>query len=258
MQTDFTNKVALVTGGGIGIGRATCLAFASEGAKVVVVDIKPETGEETVNIIKAVGGEAIFIRADVSKEADVEGYVKGALEVFGRIDMFFNNAGIEGALKPVVEYPVEMFDHVMSVNVRGVFLGLKYVLPVMIAQKSGNVVNNSSVGGMMGSPGMVAYTASKHAVNGITKTAALEVARLNIRVNAVCPGATHSPMMRTIEAMVSPDNPEQALKQFETASPDGRYGEPEEVAQLVLFLSSDLSTHITGQAMAIDGGLLAN
>lgn len=257
MKLDFAGKVALVTGGGGGIGRAMCLEFARAGARVAVVDLNRELGEETAALVRREGGEARFLAADVTRAADVAAYVQGTVAAFGRIDAFLNNAGIEGSVHSVHEYPEEMFDRVLAVNVKGVFLGLKYVVPVMLAQQSGAIVNTSSGAGLIGFPGMVAYIASKHAVLGITKTAALELASRGIRVNAICPGAVNTRMMRSLEAQVSPDDPEALMKQLKAQTPDGRYAEPEEIARTALFLCSDLAAHIVGQRVVVDGGQLA-
>ena len=169
---DFNGKVALITGAGNGIGRASAVGFATRGAKVVVVDHDQAAGEATVGILRQQGGDAFFIPADVTKSADVQNYVKLALEKYGSIDCFSNNAGIEGSIAPTHQYDEDMFDRVMAVNVKGVFLGMRHVLPVMIKQGSGAVVNTASVAGLVASPGMPAYVASKHAVIGLTKTAA--------------------------------------------------------------------------------------
>ncbi|MFV0299226.1 MAG: SDR family NAD(P)-dependent oxidoreductase, partial [Hyphomicrobiaceae bacterium] len=185
---DFKSKVALVTGAANGIGRATATGFAGYGAKVVLVDRDAEGLAATAGIIKQKGGEATVVTADVTKSTDVAAYVKAAMDAYGRIDCFHNNAGIEGQLKPVHEYDDDVFDKLIAVNVKGVFLGLKHVVPVMIAQKSGAIVNTASIAGLMGSPNMSPYVASKHAVIGFTKAVSGEVAGHGIRVNAVCPG----------------------------------------------------------------------
>lgn len=255
---DFAGKVAIVTGGGNGIGRAAAVALAKAGATVVVVDIARDAGGETVQSIKNQGGQAIFVATDVTKAEEVENYVKQTVAAYGRIDIFLNNAGWEGVVKPIVEYPEDVFDKLIAINVKGVFLGLKYVLPVMIAQKSGVVVNMASVAGKIGSPGVVAYIASKHAVLGITRTAALEVAKLGIRVNAVCPGPVNTRMMRSLEEGFAPGAGAAAQAQLAAGIPDGRYAEADEVANLMLYLASDLSTHITGQSFLVDGGNFMN
>jgi NAD(P)-dependent dehydrogenase (short-subunit alcohol dehydrogenase family) len=254
---DFTDKVALITGGGGGIGRATALAFAKAGAKVVVVDSDAASGEATAGIIKQQGGEAKFIKADVTKSADVANYVSETLAAYGKIDCFFNNAGIEGKVSHTAEYDEAMFDQVIGVNVKGVFLGLRHVLPVLLKQKSGAVVNTASVAGLVATPGMPAYVASKHAVIGLTKTAAGEVARQGIRVNAVCPGPVDTRMIHSLEQQLNPDDPEMVGRKYQGAIPSGRYTTPEEIANMVLFLSSDLASNITGAQYVVDGGRTA-
>jgi NAD(P)-dependent dehydrogenase (short-subunit alcohol dehydrogenase family) len=257
MNMDFTGKVALITGGGGGIGRAAALAFAKAGAKIVVVDRDAAAGEATAGIIRQQGGEARFIAADVTKSADVANYVKGTLDAYGKIDVFFNNAGIEGALAHTADYDEAMFDQVIGVNVKGVFLGLRHVLPVLIKQQSGAVVNTASVAGLVATPGMPAYVASKHAVIGLTKTAAGEVARQGVRVNAVCPGPVDTRMIHSLEKMISPDDPDSVNRRYQSAIPSGRYTTPEEIANIVLFLSSDLASNITGAQYVVDGGRTA-
>lgn len=254
---DFKNKVALITGGGNGIGRATALGFASRGAKVVVVDRDATAGEATAGIVRQQGGEALFVQADVTQADSVKAYVDKAVATFGRIDCFHNNAGIEGKVASIVDYDDAMFDSVMAVNVRGVYLGLKYVLKQMIAQKGGAVVNTASTAGLMGSPGMPAYVASKHAVLGLTKTASGEVARQGIRVNAVCPGPIDTRMIHALEAQLNPSNPGKVTARYQSSIPIGRYGTAEEVANTVLFLCSDLAGNITGAHYVIDGGRTA-
>jgi NAD(P)-dependent dehydrogenase (short-subunit alcohol dehydrogenase family) len=254
---DFKGKVALITGAGNGIGRASALGFAGGGAKVVVVDRDTAGGEGTVGIIRQQGGEALFVTADVTKSADVQAYVKAALDAYGSIDCFHNNAGIEGNVAPTAEYDEVMFDTVMSVNVKGVFLGMRHILPVMLKQKRGAIVNTASVAGLVASPGMSAYVASKHAVIGLTKTAAGEVARSGIRVNAVCPGPIDTRMIHSLETMLNPTDPGSVGDRYQSNIPIGRYGTPEEVANLVLFLCSDLAGNITGAQYVVDGGRTA-
>ena len=251
---DFKNKVALVTGGSNGIGRATALGFAGRGAKVVIVDRDAAGGEATAGIVRQKGGEALFVQADVTDSLSVQAYVKKAVDTWGRIDCFHNNAGIEGKVANIADYDEAMFDQVMAVNVKGVFLGLKYVLKQMLAQKSGAIVNTASVAGLMGSPGMPAYVASKHAVLGLTKTASGEVARQGIRVNAVCPGPIDTRMIHDLEKQLNPSDPGKVEATYQSTIPIGRYGTAEEVANTVLFLCSDLAGNITGAHFVVDGG----
>jgi NAD(P)-dependent dehydrogenase (short-subunit alcohol dehydrogenase family) len=248
MKIDFSGKAAIVTGAGGGIGRAVSLALSELGASVLVVDLSRETGEETAALVRSQGGSAQFLAADVSRSEDVVQYVAAAFEVF------MNNAAWQGAVAPVVDYPDELFDRVMAINVRGVFLGLKHVLPVMIAQRSGAVVNTASLAGYIGTRNLAPYAASKHAVLGLTKSTALEVARKGVRVNAVCPGPVDTPMLRDIEAGQAPEGAEKLREQRAASIPDGRYALPQEVAQLMVYLASDMSSHVTGQGIQINGG----
>src|SRR6201998_1127750 len=224
MDLDFNGKVALITGAGNGIGRATALAFGKSGAKVVVVDRDRAGGEATAGIIRQQAGEARFVAADVTKSAEVRAYVKAAFDAYGAIDCFFNNAGIEGKWAHTAEYDEDMFDAVIGVNVKGVFLGLRHVLPVMLQQKRGAIVNTASVAGLVASPGMPAYVASKHAVIGLTKTAAGEVARAGVRVNCVCPGPIDTRMIHSLESMLNPDDPGSVGNRYQANIPLGRYG----------------------------------
>jgi NAD(P)-dependent dehydrogenase (short-subunit alcohol dehydrogenase family) len=251
---DFSGKVALVTGGGNGIGRAACIAFAKQGAKVVAVDRDGAAAEATAGIIRQNGGDAVAVTADVTKSADVKAYVKAAIDKYGRVDCFFNNAGIEGKVSPIVDYDEAVFDAVLGVNVKGVFLGLKHVLPEMIRQGGGAIVNTASVAGLVGTPGMPAYVASKHAVIGLTKTAAGEVARQGIRVNAVCPGPVDTRMIHSLEAQLSPGDPASVNQRYQASLPTGRYSTAEEIANMVLFLCSDLASNTTGGQFVVDGG----
>ena len=254
---DFNDKVALITGGGNGIGRATASGFANRGARVIVVDSDQAAGEATAGILRQQGGDAYFIPADVTKSADVRNYVKLALEKYGAIDCFHNNAGIEGSVAPTHEYDEDMFDRVMAVNVKGVFLGLRHVLPVMLKQGRGAVVNTASVAGLVASPGMPAYVASKHAVIGLTKTAAGEVARSGVRVNCICPGPIDTRMIHSLESMISADDPASVGTRYQSNIPIGRYGTADEVANLAVFLCSDLASNITGAQYVVDGGRTA-
>jgi NAD(P)-dependent dehydrogenase (short-subunit alcohol dehydrogenase family) len=254
---EFTGKVAVVTGAGNGIGRQAALAFAGRGAKLVAVDRDAAGAEAAAGAIRQQGGEALAVAADVTRPADVQGYVEAALKAYGRIDCFFNNAGIICRVAPIAEYDVALFDEVIAVNVRGVFLGLRHVLPVMLKQKSGAVVNTASVAGLVGTPGMAPYVASKHAVIGLTKAAAGEVARSGVRVNAVCPGPIDTEMMRRVESQINPSDPAAVGRRYRAGLPSGRYGSAEEVANVVLFLCSDLAGNISGAQYVIDGGRTA-
>jgi len=254
---DFTGKVALVTGGGNGIGRAACVGFAQGGAKVVVVDRDGTAAEATAGIVRQNGGEALAVTADVTKAQEVKAYVKAAIDKYGRIDCFFNNAGIEGKVAPTADYDEAVFDAVIGVNVKGVFLGLRHVLPEMIRQGGGSIVNTASVAGLVGTPGMPAYVASKHAVIGLTKTAAGEVARQGIRVNAVCPGPVDTRMIHALEQQLAPDDPASITAKYQAALPTGRYSTVEEIANMVLFLCSDLASNTTGGQFVVDSGRTA-
>jgi NAD(P)-dependent dehydrogenase (short-subunit alcohol dehydrogenase family) len=251
---DFTGRVALVTGGGNGIGRAACLAFARYGAAVVAVDRDGAAAEETAEAVRQAGGKALALSADVSSSTDVQAYVRATIAKFGRIDCFVNNAGIGGRVAHTADYDEADFDAVIAVNVKGAFLGLRHVLPHMIEQGSGAVVNTASVAGLVATPGAPAYVASKHAVIGLTKAAAGEVARHGVRVNAVCPGPVDTRAMRWLEEQIAPDDPDGLTARNRAAQPTGRYSTPEEVANVVLFLCSDLASNTTGAQYVVDGG----
>lgn len=250
METIFKGKVAIVTGGTSGIGKATAIAFAEKGAKVVVVDWVEN--EETLDLIKASGGEAIFVKCDVSKATDVKAMVEKTIAVFGRIDYAFNNAGIEGANAKTADCTEENFDRTIGINLKGIWLCMKYEIPEILKQGKGVIVNCSSVAGLVGFGGLPAYVASKHGVIGLTKTAALEYAKLGIRVNAVCPGVIKTPMMDRLTG-----NKKEAEEQFTGLEPVGRMGQPEEIANAVVWMCSDGASFVTGLAMAVDGAFVA-
>lgn len=254
---DFKGKVAIVTGAANGIGRGTAIAFARHGAKVVAVDKDGAGARSCAEAIERQGGTAIAVTADVTRSADVAAYVKAATDTFGRIDCFFNNAGIEGRVCPIAEYDEAVFDAVIGVNVKGVFLGLRHVLPVMIAQSSGSVVNTASTAGFVGNPGIAPYCASKHAVIGLTKAVSGEVARQGIRVNAVCPGPVDTRMIHSLEEQRDPADPAGVGRRYQGAIPIGRYATVDEIAAMVLFLSSDMASAITGVQYLVDGGRTA-
>lgn len=243
------NKVALITGGAGSIGQTTAKLFLDEGAKVVLVDLDEKALKK---IAEELGPDAAYVPADVTKSEDVKKYAEEAVKKFGKIDVFFNNAGIEGSVAPITEFPEEVFDKVMAVNVKGVFLGCKYVLPQM--KDGASMIITSSVAGLGGSPDFVAYVTSKHATLGIMKTAALEAAARKIRVNSIHPSPVNNRMMRSIEEGYAPGKAQEMQKGFAAGIPLGRYAEPIEIAKLVLFLGSDDSQFITGAQYVIDGG----
>lgn len=243
------NKVAIITGGAGSIGAATAKKFLEQGAKVVLVDLSKESLEKTFSDLKS--ADVSFVVADVTKSADVKNYVEAAVKLHGKIDIFFNNAGIEGVVKPITEYPEEVFDKVIAVNVKGVWLGCKYVLPEM--KEGGSIIITSSVAGVVGSPGTSAYNTSKHAVIGTMRSVALEAAPKQIRVNTVNPSAVDNRMMRSLEDGIGSGNAEAAKKAIEGTIPFGRYAKPEEIADMVVFLASDESKFVSGTVNLVDG-----
>ena len=246
----FAGQVALVTGAASGIGRAAAQAFAAEGARVAVCDVDAAKGEETVAAIKAAGGEAMFVAVDVANAASVETMVERIVAAYGRLDVAFNNAGINLENAPFPEWDEAVFDRTMSINSKGVMLCMKYEARQMLKQGKGAIVNTASVESFKGVPGHTGYAGSKHAVLGMTRCAALEFAKRGIRVNAVCPGVTRTPLIESVVAAYGME----ALAGFH---PMGRICEPEDIANAVLFLNSDKASMITGHALPVDGGMLA-
>ena len=253
MDDSLRGKIALVTGGSSGIGRATALAFARQGARVVVADITRRDGEQTVQMTERAGGSAIFLHTDITQSTQVESMVSETVRAYGRLDFAFNNAGVEGTGELTHLYAEEMWRRVIEIDLIGTWLCLKYELTQMLRQGSGAIVNTASIAGLVASPASgTAYTASKHGVVGLTKNAALEYAHHGIRINAVCPGPINTPMVRRLVARRP-----QLEAQYTVNSPMRRMGTPEEVAEAVLWLCSGAASFVTGQAVAIDGGYVA-
>lgn len=244
--------VAIVTGAGSGIGRAASLKLSQAGFKVVLVDFNSATGEDTLRLVRGQGGEGIFLQADVSKNEDVEWYVKTAVDTYGRIDAFFNNAGVLQKFSLLEDIELSEFERIVGVNVRGVFLGLKHVLKVMHKQGFGSVINTASTAGIRAEHSMAAYTASKHAVIGLTKAAAIEYVRKGVRVNAICPGGVDTALTQAVPAMMQESG--YMPEEFPNMR-IGRYAEPAELAEMVVFLASGKSSYMNGSIVAVDGGL---
>ena len=252
MTRELEGKVGLITGGTSGIGRETAVLFAKTGAKVVVSGRREREGEQTIELVRAAGGDGLFVRADVSKASEVGTLVQKAVEKFGRLDIAFNNAGIEGVWVPIVRQSEEDWDRTIEINLKGTWLCLKYEIQQMLKQGSGGaIVNMASVVGLIGTAGAAAYSASKHGVLGLTKAAALETARSGIRINAVCPAAVETTMAERLYSAPA------VYKYVLGCHPIGRFGRPAEIAEAVVWMCSDRASFVTGQSLALDGGFLA-
>jgi NAD(P)-dependent dehydrogenase (short-subunit alcohol dehydrogenase family) len=251
MTAELQGKVGLVTGGTSGIGRDTAVLFARAGARVVVAGRREAEGNETIELVRAAGADALFVKTDVSKAAEVEALMQEVVEKFGRLDIAFNNAGIEGVWVPIVRQSEEDWDRTIDINLKGVWLCLKYELRQMLKQGGGAIVNMSSVTGLIGSAGAAAYSASKHGVIGLTKSAALENAKSGIRVNAVCPAVIETPMEKRLFGAPA------VHKSVLNSHPIGRFGKPMEIAEAVVWMCSDRASFMTGQSLVLDGGFLA-
>jgi NAD(P)-dependent dehydrogenase (short-subunit alcohol dehydrogenase family) len=256
MSARFDGKVALVTGAAGGIGRATVERLARDGAKIVATDLKDASLDVVSTAVESFGGEIATADHDVSQWDDWQRVLAAAASRFGGIDILVNNAGIEGVVAPIDESPEAIFDQVMAVNVKGVFLGMKAVVPELRKRGGGAIVNLASVAGLIGDTGIAPYVASKHAVIGLTKSAAGSCGRENIRVNAVCPAPIETRMMRSLEAGFAPGNAEGVQEMIAQGIPLGRYGQPEEVANVIAFLCSDDASYVAGSLYTVDGGMI--
>jgi NAD(P)-dependent dehydrogenase (short-subunit alcohol dehydrogenase family) len=257
MAGRFDGKVVVISGGGGGIGRATAVRLAGEGARLVLVDRARDALAASLAAVEGAGGIALSVEADVTRRTDVERYVAVAQERFGSIDAFFNNAGILGPVRPLVEYPEDDFDRVIAVNLKGVWLGLRTVGPILMARGGGAIVNTASIAGLRSAANLVAYAASKHGVVGLTRTAAAEFARRGVRVNAVCPAPIDTAMAAELEQHWGRGDPVTFRKRMSATIPLGRYGTPEEVAALVTFLLSEEASYLSGGIYTVDGGSMA-
>jgi len=246
---NLVNKTAIVTGAGSGIGRAIAILYASEGASIVVSDINEKRGEETVAQIKAGGSDAVFVKADTSNPDDNKALVDAAVKAFGGLHIAVNNAGIGGPISPVGDYPVDGWDKVISINLSGVFYGMRYQIPAMLASGGGSIVNIASILGKVGAKGSAAYVAAKHGVIGLTEAAALEYADKQIRINSIGPGYILTPLLSALD--------DATMKAIVGLHPMGRLGTAEEVAELALWLNSDKASFVTGSYYNVDGGYLA-
>jgi len=256
LTAELSGKVAVVTGAGGGIGRAASIELAHAGASLVLVDIDSDTLTKSAAMVKETGAHAASVLADVSHAEDVRRYVKAARDAFGRIDVFFNNAGVEGPIADLVDYPEDEFERVCATNMRGVFLGLKYVLPVMLEQGSGSVINTASLAAHVGLATSSGYVASKHGVLGLTVTAAAEVGPRGVRVNAISPGVIDTRMTKALARAFSTDNPSARWDDMLASFPIKRMGTPQEIAVVVRFLASDAASYVNGAAWSVDGGTL--
>lgn len=252
----LANRVAIITGAGSGMGRASAVLFSQEGAKVAIVDINDETGQETLGLVKEKGGEAIFIRADISKSSDVENMVKTTVDTYARLDILFNNAGIPMAFTPIEEVKEDLWDRMFAINVKSIFLACKYAVPIMKKQGGGVIINTASIIGVRPRPGLNAYLASKGAAITLTKGLAIELAPNKIRVNCINPVATDTPMFPYFidDSGARDAKYEEGLKRFIATIPLGRLATAEDIARAALFLASDESAFITGVGLDVDGG----
>ena len=249
IETMTDQKVAIVTGGSSGIGRATAIALAKEGAKIVVAARRSKEGDETVQLVKGTGSDGIFVKTDVANENDVRSLVEKTVKQYNRLDYAFNNAGIEEMTTPLVNQTSEVFDQIMNVNVKGVWLSMKYEIPEMIRTGGGAIVNTSSGAGVIGYPQQPIYIASKHAVLGLTKSAALEYAKSGIRINAIAPGVTETEMVERVD--------KQLIEHLKSITPIGRIGDPQEIANAVVWLLSDKASFVLGHTLLVDGGVVS-